>query len=134
MQPLMEVVKEWLDKANGDLQLAELALNATPPVYWGAAFHAQQVAEKCLKGLLSLHGVEFEKRHEIEYLMDLLAPVLPQVEALRDTGPRLSQYAVDPRYPFPPRDPSESEAREAIEIARQVREFVRQRLPAELLK
>jgi len=29
---------------------------------------------------------------------------------------------------------SESEAREAIEIARQVREFVRQRLPAELLK
>jgi len=123
------MIAQWLAKADDDLRLAELALGASPPVHWGAAFHAEQAAEKLLKALLTFHSVEFQKSHDIDYLLQLCLPVQPQAAALRETATKLTDFAVEPRYPLPRRDPSEAEAREALEIAREVRRFVRGELP-----
>jgi len=113
MAPESDLVKEWLAKADDDLRLADLAISADPPVCWGAAFHAEQAAEKLLKGMLSFRNVEFEKSHSIDYLLDLCV-------------------TVEPRYPFPRTDPDEAEAAEAIQTARLIRQFVQQFLPSEL--
>jgi HEPN domain-containing protein len=128
MQPRDELVSLWLDRADDDLRLAELAISANPPLGWGAAFHAQQAAEKLLKALLTHHAVEFEKSHDIDYLLEICARVEPRAGALRETASRLTEYAVESRYPLPRRDPSPQEAREAIETAHEVRALVRETL------
>ena len=127
-----ELVLEWLARADDDLRLAELALNSSPPILWGAAFHAQQTVEKLLKALLTSHRIEFEKVHSIDYLLDLCVVAEPQAESLRTRAAELTDFAVEPRYPFPRHDPAEGEVRQAIEVARQVRSFVRERLPVDL--
>ena len=128
MPPEDELVAQWLARADDDLRLAELALSASPPVCWGAAFHAQQAVEKLLKGLLTFHRVEFEKVHSIDYLLDLCVEAVPESVSLRPTATKLTDFAVEPRYPFPRREPTESETTEALDIARHVRQFVHERL------
>lgn len=132
MQPRIELVLEWLRRADDDLRMAELALGNRPPICWGAAFHAQQATEKLLKALLTYHNVEFEKTHQIDYLLDLCVTVEPRADSLRTTATKLTDFAVESRYPLPAREPSEAESKEALEIAHQVRQFVRKVLPAEI--
>ena len=132
MPPEDELVSQWLSRADDDLRLADLALGASPPVCWGAAFHAQQAVEKLLKALLTSHRVEFEKVHSIDYLLDLCVGIEPEADRLRSTATKLTDFAVEPRYPFPRAEPTEAEAREAIDTARQARRFVRDRLPSDL--
>jgi HEPN domain-containing protein len=124
------LLRQWVARSDDDLRMAQLALNSIPPVAWGAAFHAQQAVEKLLKALLTFHKVEFEKVHSIDYLFDLLEAVEPGTGALRPAATGLTDYAVGARYPLPRHDPTESDAREAIEIAKEVRAFVLERLPS----
>ena len=132
MQPQIELVIQWLRRADDDLKMAELALESHPPVCWGAAFHAQQATEKLLKELLTFHNIEFEKTHQIDYLLDLCVTVEPKADNLRPTATKLTDFAVEMRYPFPSYELTEDESREALEIARQVREFVRKVLPVKI--
>ena len=134
MRPPDEMVIEWLRRAEDDLRLAELALGASPPVCWGAAFHAEQAAEKWLKAVLTFRGVEFERTHDIDYLLELCVGVEPGAERLRGRATQLTDFAVEARYPFPRREATEAESREALEIAREVGRFVRSVLPGELCK
>lgn len=129
MPPEDELVSEWVRRADDDLALADLALDASPPVPWGAAFHAQQAAEKLLKALLTHHRVEFEKVHSIDYLVELGLEVAPELSELRDRATALTDFAVEPRYPLPRHEVTHDEAAEAIAIAREVRTFVLTRLP-----
>ena len=132
MQPQAELIVQWLRRAQDDLSMVELALNNSPPLCWNAAFHAQQAAEKLLKGLLTFHGVEFAKTHQIDYLLDMCVTVEPEADSLRADATKLTDFAVEPRYPLPGRDPSESESREAVEVACRVRQFVLALLPGEI--
>jgi len=129
LRPERELLLEWLERANDDVRMAELALGDTPPVCWGAAFHARRAAEKPLKALLTFHQIEFGKVHSIDCLVDLCTHVEPQVETLRPTATKLTDFAVEPRYPFPRHEPTLAEAQEALAIARAVREFVLSKLP-----
>lgn len=49
----LEDAEEWLARAEQDIQMALLALEARPILGSGIAFHAQQAAEKALKGYLT---------------------------------------------------------------------------------
>ena len=46
-------------QADEDLAVADLVLHSAIAVNWAACFHAQQAAEKAIKALLVLHGVDF---------------------------------------------------------------------------
>jgi len=63
-----------------------------------ALFHAQQAAEKALKAVMCLHGLEFRRTHDLEELAAQLTDVgvSPAVDAaaLRPLTP----YAVEYRY------------------------------------
>ena len=133
MPPKTETVIRWLSKARDDLRTAETMLDAKPPVCWVAAFHAQQAAEKLLKGLLTFHEVEFERSHDIGYLLDLCVPVEPGLQRIRDAAEALTEYAVETRYPAPEDESIASEAPEALRVAHEVRQFVCDALPDELV-
>lgn len=57
--------KAWLVKAQEDLAIADLARMAEKPVTYGVVFHAQQAAEKALKGFLAWHDRPFRKTHNL---------------------------------------------------------------------
>jgi HEPN domain-containing protein len=131
---LLELVQEWLNKGNDDLRLAELIMDTPPPIFWAAAFHAQQACEKFLKAFLTFHSIEFEKVHDMEYLVNACQPKAPWVGVLRIPLVRLTDFAVNARYPLPRVIPTEAEVREAIETAHKARELVLGELPKDLGK
>lgn len=79
------------------------------------AFHAQQAAEKAIKGVLTLVGVEFPKTHNLAALRDLL-PDSTWVGETDATLEKITRWAMSERYPQWT-DPSKEEAIEAVEVA-----------------
>jgi HEPN domain-containing protein len=61
-----------------------------------ACFHAQQAAEKAIKSVLTLHGIEFRRTHDLLALAELL----PKSDfPITDNWLiRLTPYAVEFRY------------------------------------
>lgn len=64
-------------------------------------FHAQQAVEKSLKAVLASKGVQFERTHDLDRLLELLAEqgLEPPVEL--DELSALTDYAVILRYDDP---------------------------------
>lgn len=129
MDPKLEMTRQWIMRADDDLRLAELIMSDSEPVYWAVAFHAQQCAEKALKGLLTFHDVRAGKTHDIGNLLKLSVSVLGDLEQFKDRAGVLTTYAVDSRYPVPHGDISKEEAAKAIGTARSIYEFILNALP-----
>lgn len=88
----------WLRKAASDLQTTRILLADPSPPLDIVCFHAQQAAEKALKGLLTAHGVPFPKTHDLA-LLSSLVPADVSLDVPRATWVELSYFAVAPRYP-----------------------------------
>jgi HEPN domain-containing protein len=129
MDPKLEMTKQWIMRADDDLRLAELIQKDSDPIYWAIAFHAQQCAEKALKGALTFHDIRAGKTHNIENLLRLSSPIVDGLEKLKEQAKTLSTYAVDSRYPVPHGDASKEEAAKAVGTARSIYEFVLKSLP-----
>ena len=71
MDPKTELAKQFLIRSSDDLRLSEIIMREPEPVYWAAAFHAQQCAEKALKSLLTFHDIRAGKTHNIDDLLKL---------------------------------------------------------------
>lgn len=87
----------WFDKAQEDYLAAEWLLKEDSPVVLPAVFHIQQCAEKLLKGYLTEKLIEFEKKHDLTYLLTL-SPCDSLLE-FNDFLEELSPFAVEIRYP-----------------------------------
>jgi HEPN domain-containing protein len=109
--------------------MAELTLKDTEPIYWAAAFHCQQAAEKSLKAFLAYNEYHVEKTHDIEFLVKLCMKFSSQMEQFIESGAALSEYAVDPRYPVAKFEITKIKAEKAMEIARNIFEFILDALP-----
>ena len=129
MDPKLEMTRQWLMLADDDLRLARFILDGDDPIYWAAAFHSQQCAEKALKGFLTFHDIRAKKSHEIDYLLELCCLVNPDFEQFKQTAGKLTEYAVDSRYPVPRHYASDEDAKRAIETARGIYEFILNALP-----
>ena len=120
----MEIVRQWLAKADQDRRACESLLAAEPPFLYPACFHAQQAAEKYLKALLTWHQIECPKTHAIERLLDLLAPTVPEIVSGLWDAVALTPFGVDIRYPSDQPEPDLQEAHQAMEIAEKVQKAV----------
>ena len=119
----------WFRKADNDLQVAEWAANANADFAEIACFHAQQCAEKYLKGYLVSKEMPFKFVHELAYLVRLCMNADPDFSALLDAAAELQDYSSDVRYPSEEFiSPSREEAQEAVERAKSIRDFVLSRL------
>jgi HEPN domain-containing protein len=87
-------------------------------------FHSQQAAENYLKAFLTRHQVEFPKTHDIDVLLDLIAPIDETLsESLRDVIV-LTDYGVGIRYPSDAPSVTADDAQQAIQSAEKVRRLV----------
>jgi len=129
-EAVLEKVGGWLRHGDQDLALARhaLAMGADCP-YDLVAYHAQQCAEKYLKAYLVFRLVDFPYTHNLLRLVELIPPDVPWIGDV-EIAAALSSYAVSARYPGEDEPVSESEAREAIQIASDVRMRLRRVLAA----
>jgi HEPN domain-containing protein len=126
--PASELSQEWLVRAEHDLRVARYLLTMPDPPAESVGFHAQQCAEKALKGFLTFHHVPFERRHDLNYLIDLCLSVDGDFEGFRADVDELTPYAVEFRYPDAlPLMPLEP-ARAAVDTAERIYDFVVVRL------
>jgi HEPN domain-containing protein len=93
------------------------------PSYDAAAYHAQQSAEKYLKARLQEAGLPVPHTHSLPHLVDLLRPVEPLWAILRPALAQLTRWAIEVRYPGCTLE--KAGAKEAIQLAREVRSRVR---------
>jgi HEPN domain-containing protein len=67
-----EVVREWIDKAEGDYLTATREAQADPPNYDAVCFHAQQCVEKLMKAAVIAKGEIPPRMHDLTVLSGLL--------------------------------------------------------------
>ncbi len=120
--------RDWQNRADRDLQVAVGNLRE-PDVFPDAAtFFAQQAAEKALKAFLVAYDHPFPKIHDLERLVDWCAGIDAEFVRFAHAARILSPYAVRFRYPGGPLEPPVSEAQEAVRLAGEIVQFVRDRL------
>ena len=119
--------QDWFAKADEDLEMARRALGPDHPIPAMACYHAQQCAEKYLKGYLVANGVAFRLVHDLAYLIGLCTDLKPAFAALRSAAEILNEYLAITRYPTEgSQDPDIEEAREAIRLAETIAAAVKQ--------
>lgn len=125
---LPEIVQQWLSRAQSDLHLGEAALEIPGVILEDACFHAQQCAEKALKGLLSYYEIPYPRTHILEVLIDLLKETDVEVPDFVDQAYILTQYAVQTRYPGVWEPVMNDEANKALKLAAIVLRWVETKL------
>lgn len=117
---------EWINKAEGDLAVAQREMQAPVPVWNVVCFLAQQCAEKYLKAFLEEHGIAFEKKHDLVLLLNLSGGLLPELDSYRQELAHLSTFGIAARYPGVQADRPATE--EALKIAENVRSVIQTKL------
>lgn len=111
-----EAVSIWIRRAENDLKIGKDELGTEDPATDAVCFHMQQCVEKYLKAFLVFHGKEFPHSHDIALLVSLCPNIDPEFARLTEWGvDALTDYSVE-------------EAKRAVELAEEVRGFVRKKL------
>jgi len=127
---LKDVVR-WLRYAREDLDASQAAL--IEEGLWvprHACFMAQQAAEKAIKALLVYLNIDFPRRHDLDALRNLV-PEEWSVKQAPLSLQRLTEWAVESRYPGDMPDPDDDDAALAVKTAREVYELVEDDLLSE---
>ena len=94
-----------------------------------ACFDAQQAAEKAVKAVLVHFNIRFPSIHNLTDLLNLLLKAGHTIpEEVLQAG-RLTEYAVEARYPPSLEKVTDEEYREALEIANHVYEWASNIIP-----
>jgi HEPN domain-containing protein len=124
MSEKIDIVKQWIEKADHDLGTAQVTYLYLPKFRDTIAFHCQQAAEKYLKGLLFFLDISFKRQHSLNYLLGLLSKNIEISNDLYDNSSELEDFAIEIRYPDTSVDLSDEEIQQAFKIAKLIRVFV----------
>lgn len=94
---LSEEAQRWISQAREDMRAAEAL--AELEIHHAACFHAQQAAEKALKGGLLCLNREPVRTHSVVVLCGLLEELRPELSELRPEIGFLDQFYGPTRYP-----------------------------------
>ena len=117
---------EWIEKAEGDYKAAKWGLQAPDPVHDAICFHAQQCIEKYLKAWLQEANIPMQRTHNLEELLALIVPTLPDWSDWQPDLKIITAYAVDPRSPGD--SATADNTQHAMHICEEVRQTVRAQL------
>lgn len=111
--------EDWLRHARSDLAVAGGPKTADI-LLETLCFHAQQTVEKSVKAVLLFYGIKFPYTHNIARLITLLVDSgIPWPKELNEAS-RLTEYAVEMRYPGPMDIVTGEEYRQTVAIAEKV--------------
>jgi HEPN domain-containing protein len=127
-----ELVQNWLTKAQHDLAAARKLSTEPDPYLDTAIYHCQQAAEKAVKGFLVFHDQDFEKTHNIRFLVTLAIRFESEFSSWLDSAKRLTPYSGMFRYPGERLEPDRPEFDQALQEAQGLYDFVISLLPPEV--
>ena len=117
-----ELVAEWLNHADDDIDTALLLKEMRPQHYEIICFHCEQAVEKYLKGYLVFKDIMPPKTHDLNNLCTLC---VEQDNSFSDLQPQcsyLTPFAVQPKYPND-LDIINADVEKAIKFALEVKSF-----------
>ena len=123
---MRRLTAEWVRKAEADKQVAEMLVKSKNRLNDAICFHCQQLTEKYLKALIQELGLAVPRIHDLEELLDRLLPHDATLRPLRRGLNRMTEYAVDYRYPG--LRATTRQVQSALRIANRVRQAIRKRL------
>ena len=129
MKNQRDLATGWFRKADSDLTTARLVLASEGP-YDTACYHAQQAAEKSLKGFLAFKGMTIPRVHDLLELHQLCASAAESWSVDVDSLAELMPYAVESRYDLE-FFPDQATAAEALDLALEVKAAVVEAIPSE---
>ena len=94
-----------------------------------AAYHTQQAAEKALKAFLVFHKITVPKVHNLEFLVLQCSKIDNSFSSLQTLTTLLTTYGTDSRYPDDYIELDRLQVEDAIQKAKFIVDFVKQRLP-----
>ena len=119
------IVKEWLSNADADFQFARVNFEEKKPFYAQISFHFQQAAEKYLKAYIIANELEFQKIHDLSFLVKICLSKDSSFDKIKDDCEFLNTFYIDTRYPvYWPTNFTESEAEKAFRAADRIRILV----------
>lgn len=120
----LDAVRQWVKKAESDWQTVLILSAHEHCPRDSVCFHCQQHVEKLLKGLLTMHGMEAPRTHNLRRLMQLLEAVPVDLIPLRDASDALTAHGVAGRYPDDWREISEDEMTEILDLTQEFRRIL----------
>ena len=123
MSELVNVTKEWIEKADHDLGSAKVIYLHLPDYFDTIAFHCQQAVEKYIKAVLFFNKIEFQRSHDLIYLLELLSGKIEIDEDWYKIAISLNNFSVQIRYPNTIIKLSKEEIESSIQIAEDFRKF-----------
>lgn len=119
---MKDAVREWISLAEEELHTAMYLLDGG--FFKGTCYHSQQAVEKAIKAVLISKGWDIEKTHSIERLIAIAEDYAIQID-ISDEDIVFMDSIYRSRYPaeaglLPLREPSETDARRSVDIAREV--------------
>lgn len=124
MKTKKDLINKWINKAEKDLRSAIHELSFPDVVTETVCFHCQQAVEKYLKAYLLFLDIPFTKTHEIGELITKCEKKDREISILKEETDKLTDYAIEVRYPDEWFEPSLDDAKEAVKIAKKVKEFI----------
>jgi HEPN domain-containing protein len=119
----------WKKKAQGDWTTVEILLAHEQCPAEAVCCHCQQYVEKLLKALLSLHGIEAPKTHDLRRLIQLAEPLAPGISQFSSASDQLTVHGVETRYPGDSYPITSEEMDEVVKISQRIGELLLPRLP-----
>ncbi|MBI3335454.1 MAG: HEPN domain-containing protein [Candidatus Portnoybacteria bacterium] len=126
-------VISWFTRANEDLDTVRLLLEKGGSSNL-ACFHAQQAAEKYLKGFLAHHEKHIRKVHDLNALLEGCKKVDISLGKLQDPVGFLNQFYTESRYPDDYVEFTREDAQKAYETVLRVKEFVLSKIESKKVK
>ena len=123
----VKVVREWLSKADEDLNFAKVNLEEGNNFYAQICFHFQQAAEKYFKAFIVAYDLEFEKIHNLIALLKICGKKDASMLSLLEQCELLNTAYIDTRYPVHwPTDYSKDKAQKMQNAAHKVAQAVKE--------
>jgi HEPN domain-containing protein/predicted nucleotidyltransferase len=124
----VENTRGWITVTRNDLRMAELALEED--MFNQCLFHCQQAVEKAMKALLTWHDEPAPRHHDLKTLGSCCIRLAPSIAPELEASYRLSDWAVNGRYP--PAKAGPEEASFGMRLARQAVDAVLSGIPSSL--
>ena len=117
--------REWLNRARSNLAMAK---NRVDGVYLeDLCFESQQAAEKAIKAVMIMRGIEFPYVHDLGLLLSLLEQTGEVIPEVVGRAVDLTDYATTTRYPAMIEPVAEQDHADAVEIAETVIRWAEER-------
>ena len=119
----------WFAKADNDILNIENNIAAESVPWDTVCFHAQQAAEKTLKGFPLYNGRTPKRTHDLVVLLTECVEVAPDLRKLEGVCQKLTYFSVGVRYPDDLYEPTEQDARQLVADVRLLRSTIFDLIP-----